>query len=230
MDGHKEFNQLKYVNRQLRQETTGLEVKHNTIRIEADLNSDPCGVEHVRALQAAGSNPAWLKYILIRGRAFDGDTSGDLKLAPGLKDLSDFCRQYPGIKVTYVALDWTYTEPTYPGKSGHSAAMPLWELIDYFLKIAMALDLLVHCKDPSALEPSVLEQYEIYIENNSVANLQIQAPNLSFRPKSGNFLDFKQHAYDTVLDSEPDEHYPLHWETVEEWFEVGIQLEDWTHH
>lgn len=105
-----EFNQLKYVNRQLYKETAGLELKYNELDFVAPVGSvEPCGRQLINFMTyLKPSMHAWLTTVTV-GQPVDiaADSSSFMSDSfETVKLLDQICHKYPHIKVRVILPGW----------------------------------------------------------------------------------------------------------------------------
>lgn len=107
-----EFNQLKYVNRQLYSETATMELKYSGNLVFHDVYSPlrPSGAQAVRFLSSLPPKKCtWLRMITIKATVSANRFIRDS--ATTLSRLDQFCSQYSNLGVAYELPSWTF-DPT----------------------------------------------------------------------------------------------------------------------
>lgn len=144
------FNQLQFVNRQLRHETAGLEIKFNPIRFPRtvlDGGTSQIPMQGLLAFRAACSTTKFLWLTDVRLRSLGRLTETMIEpwgSSYGILPVVDFCKTHPHIQVQYVPVDFAVWSDDYRRH------------IDFFLHFGAALTLAVR-RDNGALTECLLD-------------------------------------------------------------------------
>ncbi|KAF1831075.1 hypothetical protein BDW02DRAFT_70361 [Decorospora gaudefroyi] len=106
----RDFNQLKYVCRELYQETAGLEAKFNILEITGGQWPKP-GPARIFNKFLRGCAPAkrrWFVKVILRQRHSGHSFMEIIEPASDVLPIADFCRQYPHVKVAYLVEGFEY--------------------------------------------------------------------------------------------------------------------------
>jgi hypothetical protein len=105
-----EFNQLKYVNRQLHEETAGLELKYNELDFVAPVGSmEPCGRQLINYMTCLKpSMHAWLTTVTV-GQPVDNTADSSSFMSDSYETvnlLDQICHKHSHIKVRVILPGW----------------------------------------------------------------------------------------------------------------------------
>ncbi|KAF1848609.1 uncharacterized protein K460DRAFT_403891 [Cucurbitaria berberidis CBS 394.84] len=114
---HPEFNQLKYVNKQLYAETAGLEIQYNTILFSPQMmphqsalhqkTAEQCFLYFLAPMEA--SKMSWLTTVIIDSRRHClAMLNANAPLMPDLPAIVLLCKTNPDIKVRYQFRNWEF--------------------------------------------------------------------------------------------------------------------------
>jgi hypothetical protein len=107
-----EYNQIKYVCRQLYQETGGLETKLNKIVIFGR-HSPKAGPTRIFRLFLASSAPeksSWFSDVTMKSLHCGHIVNDLLEPSSDLCAIADFCRRYPHVNIRYIPGGFEYKE------------------------------------------------------------------------------------------------------------------------
>lgn len=112
-----EFNQLKFVNKQLYAETAGLEIKYNSIAFQAQCPEDEPSKQARSAEQTfldfvapmSGHRIVWLTRVTIQSHAVCITSTYPFGHTPLLPAIARFCKENTQTKVRYEIYRWSWS-------------------------------------------------------------------------------------------------------------------------